>query len=59
MAASKAERMSTSEQPFDQQTLYTAILALGTPPLDVPGSRPSRFAFVTMFPAAVDAVWVP
>ncbi|KVH92103.1 hypothetical protein Ccrd_005867 [Cynara cardunculus var. scolymus] len=36
MASSKPERKSTSEHPSVQHTLYTAILALGTPPRDVP-----------------------
>ncbi|KVH92101.1 hypothetical protein Ccrd_005865 [Cynara cardunculus var. scolymus] len=36
MASSKPERKSTSEHPSVQHTLYTAILALGTPPRAVP-----------------------
>lgn len=40
MASSKAARISAVAHPKDQQTLYTAILALGTPPCAVPLARP-------------------
>lgn len=59
MASSYAARMSVSEQPSFQHTLYAAIRAKGTPPLAVPSPRPYRFAWLTRPPAAVDAVCVP
>jgi hypothetical protein len=40
MASSYAARISALEHPYDQQTLYIAILALGTPPLAAPSARP-------------------
>ena len=59
MASSNAARMSAEKHPFNQQTLYMAIRADGTPPLAVPNPKPSRLAMLTMFPAAVDATCVP
>ena len=56
IASSNAARMSASLQPSDQQILYTAIRADGTPPRAVPEPKPYRFAPLTNFPAAVDAV---
>ena len=40
IASSNAARMSAKEHPNDQQTLYIAILAPGTPPLAVPLASP-------------------
>ena len=40
IASSNAARRSAVEHPNDQQTLYIAILALGTPPLAVPSASP-------------------
>ena len=40
IASSNAARVSAKEHPDDQQTLYIAILAPGTPPLAVPLASP-------------------
>lgn len=40
MASSNAASISTDWQPVGEQTLYTAILAEGTPPLAVPLAIP-------------------
>lgn len=59
MASSNAARISAEEQPLDQQILYTAIRADGTPPRAVPAARPTKLASQTSRPATVEAVWVP
>ena len=40
IASSNAARTSAEYHPDDQQTLYIAILAPGTPPLAVPSASP-------------------
>jgi len=40
IASSNAARISAEEHPVDQQTLYMAILAPGSPPLAVPSASP-------------------
>ncbi|KAK2968590.1 hypothetical protein RJ640_009418 [Escallonia rubra] len=56
IASSNAAKISDSEQPPDQQILYTAMRAEGTPPRAVPDPRPNKLALLTNAPAAVDAV---
>ena len=59
MASSKPAKISAMVHPSAVQTLYTAILAEGTPPLAFPDATPKKLASSTMLPAAVEAVWVP
>lgn len=40
IASSNAARISAVAHPSDQQTLYMAILAFGTPPRAVPSASP-------------------
>jgi len=59
MASSKAARILESSHPVGSHTLYTAILAEGTPPLATPPAKPKKLALATFKPAAVEDVWDP
>ncbi|WRX33159.1 hypothetical protein QQP08_025646 [Theobroma cacao] len=59
IALSKALQTSDNKQPEAQQTLYTAILALGAMPRANPTAKPKNPDPGTGDPAAMDATCVP